>query len=389
MEKECRILYTAPRYHTNQVPIMHGWHNQGCKVMFMATFVGISEVHDDVEFHLLKKSWISKLLFKHIDKKYDANRVEWKKVCSFIPAIRDTARKIKAFQPDIVIMRERVLPNAVIYFICRMLGIKNVIQYVQTPIADGVFNDNAIKRRIQKLLFPKVVFSPIDYNGKNRQQRIVDNVYFVPLISESTDVYKKAYFKNQKINFLLVGKYRDVKNHFFLVDVFERLRHRLDLSGVKLTMMGEVANDSENEYYQKLEAYIHEKKLEDVVELQGSLPFEQMSEYYLDFDVLLLPSTSESAGMVILEAMEKGLCVASSIYCGLSCYLEKYQCGYTYDIRQPEELTDLLTKLIHNPNKIEEMGRKSCQVIREHLLFKNYEKALNELTEKEFGYTFY
>lgn len=387
MRKECRILYTAPRYHTNQVPIMHGWHERGCRVMFMATFVGVSEVHDSVEFHLLKKSLISRLLFKYIDARYDANQVEWKKVCSFIPAVWDTAKKIKAFRPDIVIMRERVLPNAIIYLICRTLGIKKVIQYVQTPIADGVFNDNTLKRMVQKFLFPKVVFSPIYYNGKNRQERVTDNVYFVPLISEATDIDKRTYFKNQKINFLLVGKYRDVKNHFFLVDVFEKLNDRVDLSKVQLTMMGEVANDSENEYFEKLETYIQEKQLEGIVELQGSIPFEKMGEYYLGFDVLLLPSTSESAGMVILEAMEKGLCVASSIYCGLSCYLERYQCGYTYDIRQSEELTGLLEKLIENPNQIEEMGRRGCQVIREHLLFKNYEKALNELTEKEFGYT--
>ena len=67
--KSMKLLYVAPRYHTNQVPIMRGFHKYDCKVMFMAQYEGVNEVHDNVDFYLLKKSPVAKWIFRFIDKK--------------------------------------------------------------------------------------------------------------------------------------------------------------------------------------------------------------------------------------------------------------------------------------------------------------------------------
>lgn len=63
-----RVLYIAPRYHTNQVPVMHGWKANGGTVCFMAQFCGVTEVHDDVQFHKMEQSAMSKWLYKQIEK---------------------------------------------------------------------------------------------------------------------------------------------------------------------------------------------------------------------------------------------------------------------------------------------------------------------------------
>lgn len=390
--KNMKLLYVAPRYHTNQVPIMHGFEQCGCQVMFLAQYEGVSEVHDYVDFLRLKQSGISKLFFKCIEKKYGPNQAEGKKMYFFIPAFFHTLLTIKSFKPDLVIIRERYITCAVVYLICRLLGIKKNILYVQQPIFDFENGNSRIKNILKGMLFPKVAFSPIYYHGKNRNKIKKSNVHFVPLVADGNNICNitdRIYFRDETLHFLDIGKYREYKNHFFLVDVFSKLKEQSLLSRVKLTIIGQVANANEEEYYERLRKYVAEKNLEDVIELRRNIPYEEMTELYLENDVLLLPSTYESAGMVILEAMGKGLCVVTSIYCGLGSYLEEYQCGYTFDIDSTHNLEQILIQLINNRDEIKQVGQKGCEIIQNHLLFENYLQALNSLTEKEFDYTIF
>ena len=387
-----KLLYVAPRYHTNQVPIMKGFHQYGYSVMFLAQYESVSEIHDYVDFRRLKQSWISKKLIQYIAKKHGPNRAEGKRMYFFIPAFFHTLKTIKKFQPDLVIMRERHITSAVIYFICKILCIKKCILYVQQPIFDFENSGSRIKKILKGILFPKAVFSPIYYQGENRSKIRKSNVYFVPLVVEGKkigEIGKRSYLGNGILHFLDIGKYQDYKNHFFLVDAFSKLKECTALSQVKLTIIGQVSNSDEEAYFTRLKQYVVEKGLEDVIELRKNIPFRDMEQLYLENDVLLLPSTYESAGMVILEAMEMGLCVAASIYCGLSSYLEEYQCGYTFALDSTQELEEVLLGLIKNPDTVEQMGKKGYETVHQHFLFQQYLEELNKLTEKEFGYTFY
>ena len=389
---QIKLLYVAPRYHTNQVPIMQEFHQCGCQVMFLAQYEGVSEIHDYVDFRCLKQSWISKRLLRYIAKKHGPNRAEGKRMYFFIPAFFHTMGIIKKFQPDLVIMRERHLTSAVIYFICKILRIKKCILYVQQPIYDFENSGSKAKNFLKEVLFPKAAFSPIYYHGENRSKIRKSNVYFVPLVVEGKNIgkiEKRDYLKDGILHFLDVGKYRDYKNHFFLVDVFSKLKECTALSQVKLTIIGQLSNSDEEAYFNRLKQYVVEKGLEDIIELRKNIPFGDMEQLYLENDVLLLPSTYESAGMVILEAMEMGLCVAASIYCGLSSYLDEYQCGYTFALDSTQELEKILLGLIKNSDSVEQMGKKGYETVHQHFLFQQYLEELNKLTEKEFGYTFY
>ncbi len=388
--KRLKLLYVAPRYHTNQVPVMRGFHKYDCQVMFMAQYEGINEVHDNVDFRLLKSSWITELIFKIVGKKYGRSEAEGIKTRLFIPAFFHTVQTIRKFAPDIVILRERYLYSFVIYWICKMLGIKKTILYVQQPIYDADTSENKLKNMLKEFLFPKAAFSPIFYHGRNRSKNRKSNVYFVPLVVEGKNasaIAGRDYFKNDVIHFLDIGKYREYKNHFFLIDVFASLKDKGVLSNVKLTIIGQVSNDNEEDYFARLKKYIFEKGLDEIIEVRRNIPFEEMDALYREHDVLLLTSTYESAGMVIPEAMEQGLCVVTSIYCGLASYLEEYQCGYTFNLDSTQSMEEIMTRLIADRKEIKEMGQKSCQMVQEHLLFENYLEKLNDVTESEFGYT--
>ena len=38
-----RVLYVAPRFHTNQIPIIRGWVKNGDQVLFISQFSGAVE----------------------------------------------------------------------------------------------------------------------------------------------------------------------------------------------------------------------------------------------------------------------------------------------------------------------------------------------------------
>lgn len=390
--KKMKLLYVAPRYHTNQVPVMRGFSKEGCKIMFLAQYEGVGEVHDGVEFKCLKQGLLSYAVANIIEKLNGPNQAESKRMRCFIPAFFHTLKVIKEFSPDLVIIRERYFTCIVIYGICKMLRIKKVVLYVQQPIYDFTRSTNKIKRYLKTILFPTVAFSPVLYHGKEREKREKSDVFFVPLVmAEDKSSSKKAiqYFQNGKIHFLDVGKYREYKNHFFLVDALSNIRKQVNLSNVQLTIIGQVSNQEEEDYFERLQQYVAKKSMEDVITLHINIPFAQMEDLYLRHDCLLLPSTYESAGMVILEAMKMGLCVAASINCGLSSYLDEYQCGYTFGIDGTHELESILMELIENRDRIMEMGQASIRIVEQHLQFYNYVECLDKLTSEKFDFSLY
>ena len=376
-----RILYIAPRYHTNQVPIMKGWHGKGVTVYFIAQFEGISEIHDFVEFRLMKKSWISKLYKKLFGKQ----KSEFYEINRFIPSFFHLYRLIKEADPQCVIIRERSLSNAMACMICRIQKVKKVILYNQTPLYKISSQENPIKRIIKKIVYPQAVFSPVLYTGEKPNANILqEHTYFVPLITEVLQTENRIYCKDGILRIIDVGKYRDYKNHFYLTEALIPFKHRKDL---KVTIIGQRTSEKEYQYYHKLKSYIQEKGLAHLVELRSNIPFREMNSLYEHYDALILPSKHESAGMVILEAMGNGLCVAAGNQCGLSCYLTENQCGEVFGLHNSCELSAIIGKWLKDKRIVRNTGNKAKQVVKENYSFQNYERHLTDLIAKEFPQT--
>ena len=205
----------------------------------------------------------------------------------------------------------------------------------------------------------------------------------MPLICEESGEPDREYCRDGKVHILDVGKYRDYKNHFYFVDAVAAMEHRENL---EVTIVGQLASSAERAYYEKLKAYVEEKGLSQVISLRGNIPFYEMEELYKQQDILALASTLETAGMVILESMAMGLCVVSSIHCGLAGYLEEYGCGYTFALDRPERMSVILDDLMLHPEKIRAAGISARKAVKEHFSFPNYVESLNELTREAYGF---
>lgn len=388
MQDAVRIMYVAPRYHTNQVPVMHGWHEMGIAVKFLAQFEGVSEVHDYVDFERMRQSVLSRILYKFVDRRYPPDVAETKKMSVFIPGFFSLVRNIREFKPTLIIVRERTVTNFLVKYAAYLAGCKKIILYIQQPVYGNKKKVGMIKRLLRRIMFPQVVFSPVLY--KDSRENLTEEMqpgkeasYFVPLVCERPAQQKaKNYCQGGVLRILDVGKYRAYKNHFFLVDAVACLKHRKD---VAVTIIGQLSNTAEKEYFEKLKQYIQDKQVGNLIDVRTNVPFGKMEAIYNEHDILVLPSKNESAGMVILEAMGLGLCVLSSIHCGLASYIDEYQCGYSFAIDDPQKLAAIIESLADDKSKVAETGQYAVETVERHFCFNNYLEALDVLTRREFG----
>ena len=377
------ILYVAPRYHTNQVPIMRGWNKVGASVKFLVVYQGTIESCEFVDLQVIKPSLFSRIIYRLIDITCNPVKSESWKSKTFIPEFNGIYKSIKDFKPDVVIIREYSLFGLVANMVCRLLKIKNVVIYTQYPIYGRKGEGASLWGRIMMSIAPRVRFSPVLYRGSYRKKDLKTGFanHFIPLICDKPVNERENYCPNDKIRFLDIGKYREYKNHFFVVDALSKVKHS---EKFEVTIIGQLSNKAEQDYYDRLERYIKEKHLEDIVHLKGHVEFNEMDSVYENHDVLLLASRNESAGMVILEAMSKGLCVVSSINCGLTSYIDEFDCGLSFNTNDTDNLIEALDTLAENTKIIKELGQKAQQVVKEEFCFETYKDNLNSMLRTEY-----
>ena len=111
-----RVLYIAPRFHTNQADLIRGWMERGDEVRMLVRYVGKSEDHSMLTPDLCEYSRVSIALSKG----YRMLRSNDENSDSFllrfgIPNTGKIREYLKSFAPDLVILREKSLYSLVCY----------------------------------------------------------------------------------------------------------------------------------------------------------------------------------------------------------------------------------------------------------------------------------
>ena len=124
-----RFLYVAPRYHTNQVPIMRGLKARGHEILFLSQYAGKVEVLSDLHPVVIGYSRLFGALdrcYVKLMKKRDPRAGDRKIKCGF-PPFGALKREIRNFRPDVAILRERSVYSAFAYRICRKYRIPSIL----------------------------------------------------------------------------------------------------------------------------------------------------------------------------------------------------------------------------------------------------------------------
>ena len=372
-----KIVYVAPMFHTNQVPIVKGWLEHGHQAAFICQYKGRTENHQYCTPYVLGYSGLFRLIlschsfFHRKSRKNLAYPEAFKDKCGFPPMGR-LYRYLKKQKPDLVVLRERSMYSIFTYFICRILKI-NCILYNQTPLWDNEPPRNDFAHRVVKALTPSIRMTPVF--GRPATGYLDKNAVYIPfVITPSQSPEYKNYFLNGQIHLLCVGKFEERKNHLMLLQILNEL---LPAYPLHLTLVGEVSTPYHENYFKKLQTYISTRHLESFVTCHTNCNPESMAEFYRAADLFVLPSTGEFASVSQLEAMSYSLPVIVSNTNGTSCYVEEGRNGYLFADNDAADLKEKIVSIITDKNNIPQMGACSYHLVVEKYAFTNYQKEIS------------
>ncbi len=156
-------------------------------------------------------------------------------------------------------------------------------------------------------------------------------------------------------NIITIGRLSPEKGQKDLIDVFKIVNK--ELPKTKLFIVGD------GPLKQELENYTKELKLTDKIIFTGFLGNKEKEKYILDSSIFILPSYTESFGLVLIEAMSYGLpCIAFDSSDGARELL-KDDVGILVKDRNKEKMAKEIIKELKNKDSSEysDNGYKFCQ----------------------------
>ena len=206
--------------------------------------------------------------------------------------------------------------NFISLFLAKKCRIPVRISHAHGYIKDIKMNEK-VKNHIRRYLnnyFTNYMFSCSTASGKwlhgerwivNQENILMKNAIDVDKFLFDNTVRKKyrtSFNFDDKIVLLHVGRFSEEKNHFFMVDIIERLLKKAN--HYILLFVGDGKTKS------KVEEYTREKKLNECIMFLGER--DDISELMNAADILLFPSKNEGLGMATIEGQATGLKVLAS-----------------------------------------------------------------------------
>lgn len=236
--------------------------------------------------------------------------------------------------------------------------------------------------------------------------KIMRDAKAVFFLSES---YRKAVFDKyvpRKYHEELLSKTKIITNgidDFWIDNTFEG-KKALSASPVKLMFAGRLDKNKNIPTVQKAMEILRNKgvettltvvagKIEDKAELElikkdkytthiPGLNKEELIEEYRKHDIYVMPSFTESFGLVYAEAMSQGLPVVYSRGQGFDGQFAEGEVGYRVDSHSPESVAEGILKVIENYDNISPYVSQKARKFRWDEIVKVYSDIYNEIGGK-------
>lgn len=374
-----KLLYVAPRYHTNQMDIMKGLTESGHEVRFISHYAALIEDYSCVTPIVLGYSPLYRLIdFLHVKviHRKDPEAIVFKIQHGF-PPLGKLKRLICEFAPDLVILRERSVYSMAAYLVCRKKGYPCIL-YNQNPLWSEPPKTDPAHRLVAKLT-PALRMTPV--MGLKKPGTVVrKNDYFVPFVVNPLRAPKeRTYFADGRIHILCIGKYEIRKHHLMLLRAVRRLKEKYKL---KVTLVGEATNRFQKEYCGQVKDYVASHHMEDMVTVKTNVARRDMEREYLSADLYVIPSTLEMASVSQLEAMSYSLPVIVSDTNGTACYVEDGVTGFWFQDCDEADFQDRLDQMLSDRERMKRMGAAGYQALSEKYNYRCYFETIMGMRER-------
>lgn len=377
-----KLLYVAPRYHTNQMDIMRGLVENGHEVRFISHYAALIEDYSCVTPIVLGYSGLYRLidfLYVKVIHRKDPTAIVFKIQHGF-PPMGKLKRLICEFAPDLVILRERSVYSMAAYYICRKKGYPCIL-YNQNPLWSEPPKTDWLHRLVGRMT-PALRMTPV--MGVKKPGMVVrKNDYFVPfVVNPQRAPGERTYFADGRIHILCIGKYEIRKHHLMLLQAAEQLK---DKYGIQVTLVGEATNHFQKEYCEQVRRYVTEHHMEDMVTVKTNVARRDVEREYLSADLYVIPSTLEMASVSQLEAMSYSLPVIVSDTNGTACYVEDGVTGFWFRDCDGDDFKEKLDSMLSDRERMKEMGAAGYRALLEKYNYKCYFETIMGMRDQITG----
>ncbi|MEK7584485.1 MAG: glycosyltransferase [Patescibacteria group bacterium] len=216
--------------------------------------------------------------------------------------------------------------------------------------ADGVRAvSTAIQEKLVSLGIPRgkvtLISTPVD-----------EAVFLTSDEKQQVRIEELRYKYAGKFIALFVGRLESAKNIFFMIDVLERLRRKK--KEIVLLMIGE------GSLREQIKVAIKNRRLEGDVHMLGPKDHAELGVYYRLAHAVLLLSTNESFGKVIIEAGLCGTPTLASQTAGAAYIIEDGKTGFIVSVNDLDATVDVLDEMIDYPEGVKLLGMNAREVYK-------------------------
>ena len=182
----------------------------------------------------------------------------------------------------------------------------------------------------------------------------VDHAFFSP---GSRSGARRALDLGDEPVLLFVGRIQPLKG----VDVAVETLHRLERRDARLLIVGGSSGMEGDHEVQRIEKLIADLGLADRVTMVPPRPHHVLSTYYRAADLCLVPSRSESFGLVALEAAACGTPVVASDVGGLRTLVDHGRTGLRVSGRNPDHYAAAVRRILDDPALAERLSVRAAE----------------------------
>ena len=159
---------------------------------------------------------------------------------------------------------------------------------------------------------------------------------------------------------LFVGRIQPLKGADVAVRVLAELDRARPGLGASLVVVGGPSGPRGEDAYNGLMALARDLGVAERVRLVPPQPHEIISTYYRAADVCLVPSRSESFGLVALEAAACGTPVVASAVGGLTALVDHGRTGFLVEGREPSSFAGYVNEILDDPELALELSARAA-----------------------------
>ncbi|HEY2598353.1 MAG TPA: glycosyltransferase, partial [Candidatus Dormibacteraeota bacterium] len=156
---------------------------------------------------------------------------------------------------------------------------------------------------------------------------------------------------------LFVGRLERLKGVDVAIRALSLLRDR-DHEDLRLMVLGEDVRDGDESEKERLKTVASAAGVRDRVDFLGTVAHHELPYFYAAADVCVMPSYSESFGLVALEAQACGRPVVASGVSGLRSVVRDEVSGYLIDDHDPAIYAERIGRLLSDRELAQQMGRR-------------------------------